>query len=291
MEEITMPENRFPCGPSGVSGRDLVCIETNRILDSCRDRDCFENIRVLLTDCGNEIVERTSSIRVKDSEICSAYIGITPVRFNCGFYSVNIKFYLKLTFEACVGGRSHEFDGVAVIEKTVVLFGGENGVSTFKSTDAASSSYCALPEPCSCTKNTPTAVVDVVEPIVLGVKVVEARSNCCNCCCCACDLPETVVNGLNGVVSDGDENGKYLVVSIGLFSVVRIVRPAQYLLNATEYSVPEKECISPADDDPCCVFNSMPFPVSEFSTQGHVAISRPAQDSGRGNGKCGCANN
>ncbi len=284
-----MPENRFPSCSSGVGGRDLVCIETNRILDSCRDRDCFENVKVLLTDIGNEIVERTNSVRVKNSEICSAYIGITPVRFNCGFYSVNIKFYLKLTFEACLGGCSREFDGVAVIEKTVVLFGGENNVSTFKSTDNTGG-YCAMPEPCSCTKNTPTAVVDVVEPIVLGVKVMEPHTDCCcTCCCCACDLPDTVTHGLNGILNDSNEDGKYLVVSIGLFSVVRIVRPGQYLLNATEYSVPEKECVSPEMDDPCGVFNAMPFPVSEFTTQGHVPVSRPAVDRG-GIGKCGCSN-
>ncbi len=284
-----MPENRFPSCSSGFGGKELVCIETNRILDSCRDRDCFENVKVLLTDIGCEIIERTNSIRVKDSEICNAYIGITPVRFNCGFYSVNIKFYLKLTFEACLGGRAQEFDGIAVIEKNVVLFGGENNVSTFKSLDGGS--YCALPEPCTCTKNVPTAVVDVVEPIILGVKVMEPHTDCgCICCCCACDLPDKVVGGLNGIPNDYDDNGKYLVISIGLFSVVRIIRPGQYLLNATEYSVPEKECVSPEMDDPCSVFNTMPFPVSEFSTQGHVPVSRPAMDKG-GSGKCGCSNN
>ena len=48
-----MSENRFPCGaaPSangcGREGpRETACIETNLILDSCRDRDCYENARV-----------------------------------------------------------------------------------------------------------------------------------------------------------------------------------------------------------------------------------------------------
>ena len=40
-----MAENRCACGgSSGFSpspAREMVCIETNRILDSCRDRDCF----------------------------------------------------------------------------------------------------------------------------------------------------------------------------------------------------------------------------------------------------------
>ena len=47
----------------------MVCIETNRILDSCRDRDCYENVRVYLSDLGHEIIERTSSIRAKEAKI------------------------------------------------------------------------------------------------------------------------------------------------------------------------------------------------------------------------------
>jgi hypothetical protein len=36
------------CGRGGETR--TVCVETNRILDSCRDQDCFENVRVFLTD-------------------------------------------------------------------------------------------------------------------------------------------------------------------------------------------------------------------------------------------------
>ena len=61
-------ENKFSCGSSGI-GKETVCIETNRILDSCKDRDCFENVRVYLTDMGNEIIERTNSVRTKEAVI------------------------------------------------------------------------------------------------------------------------------------------------------------------------------------------------------------------------------
>ncbi len=262
-----MPENRFPCGISSPAGRDMVCIETNRILDSCRDRDCFEDVRVFLTDFGNEIIEHTSSVRVKDSEIGYANISIDPVRFNRGFYTVNIKFFIKLCLEACVSGHSQEFDGVAVIEKKVVLFGGDNNVCSFRSNSDNGGDYCATPEPCNGTRNTPTAVVDVVDPLILGVKVLETPRSCC-CCCSACDVPQGITSRLNGILNDGEGSRRYLSVSIGLFSVVRIVRPGQYLVNATEYSVPDKECISPESDDPCGVFQSMPFPTMEFSSQG-----------------------
>lgn len=155
-----MPDNRFSCGPG--MGKESVAIETNRILDSCRDRDCFENVRVFLTDFGKEIVERTSAIRVKSACIAWTYIAIDPVQFNRGFYSLTIRFFVKLIFEACIGGgRSQEFDGIAVLEKRVILYGGESNVNIFKS-GPDSSGFCVEPEPCHCEKNMPTAVVDAV---------------------------------------------------------------------------------------------------------------------------------
>ena len=164
-----MSDNRFSCGPSERGERtsarnEMVSIETNRILDSCRDRDCFEDVKVLLTDFGNEILEHTTNIRAKNACITWTYIGIDPVKFNRGFYSVTIKFYVKITFEACLcGGRSQEFDGVAVLEKKVVLYGSESNVSIFKSNPDASD-YCNVPEPCCSTKNVPIAIVDSVVP-------------------------------------------------------------------------------------------------------------------------------
>ena len=128
-----MGENRFPCGAPlaahacGKDGpRDTFCIETNRILDSCRDRDCYENVKVFLTDLGQEIIDHTTQVRVKDACIAWTYIGIDPVQFNRGFYTVTIRYYIRLIFEGCIcPGRSQEFDGIAVIEKQVVLWGGE----------------------------------------------------------------------------------------------------------------------------------------------------------------------
>ncbi len=282
---IQMSDNKFSCGSSDRNSAkpEMVAIETNRILDSCRDRDCFEDVKVLLTDFGNEILEHTTNIRAKSACISWTYIGIDPIRFNRGFYSVTIKFYIKVVFEACLcGGRSQEFEGVAVAEKKVVLYGSESNVSIFKSNPDAND-YCATPEPCCSTKNVPVAVVEVVDPIVLNTKVHEAEEPCC-CCCCCNDIPNTVSSRINGNLCDAD--GRYLTVSLGVFSVVRIVRPAQYLIHATEYCIPDKECISAEEDNPCALFRSMAFPTSEFCPPGYT----PDRDDHHGNGKCGCGN-
>ena len=282
-----MSDSRFSCGASDRNSarNEMVCIETNRILDSCRDRDCFEDVKVVLTDFGNDILEHTTNIRAKSACITWTYIGIDPVKFNRGFYSVTIKFYVKIVFEACLcGGRSQEFEGVAVLEKKVVLYGSESNVSIFKSNPDASG-YCALPEPCCSSKNVPIAIVEVVEPIVLNTKVREPEDNCCCGCCCCGDIPDSVRSRINGSLNDSD--GRYLTVSLGIFSVVRIVRPAQYLIHATEYCVPDKECIAHEEDNPCALFRSMAFPTAEFCPPGFVQQSK---DSDGLSGKCGCGN-
>ena len=44
--EVKMVENRNNCCSQGNREKDMVCIDTYRVLDSCRDKDCFENVRV-----------------------------------------------------------------------------------------------------------------------------------------------------------------------------------------------------------------------------------------------------
>ncbi len=289
-----MAENRFPYAQSGAA-RDCVCIETNRILDSCRDRDCFENVRVYLSDFGNDILDRTGAIRAKCAEIMWANINIDPIQFNRGFYAVTIRFYVKLLFEACIGGgRSQEIEGIAVIEKRVILFGGESGVNTFRS--SVHSTFCSCPEPTHGCRNSPTAVVETVDPVILGTKILESVSEC-NCCCCCHEheLPEEVMTSFDSPLcfDDRHDGHRFLTVSIGIFSVVRIVRPAQYLIQATEYAIPEKECVAVEEDDPCRVFRTMPFPVGEFSSQGMPqsscgSVNHERADHSDRSCRCGC---
>lgn len=280
-----MQDNRFSCGPG--KGLETVCIETNRILDSCRDRDCFEHVKVFLTDFGKEIVEHTSAVRVKSACIAQAQISLDPVQFNRGFYTVNIRFYVKLVFEACIGnGRAQEFEGIAVLDKKVILYGGECNTSIFRS-GGDFADFCSHIEPCCKEKSVPTAVVETVDPIVLDVSILESANDCCCCCCCACDIPESVAHTMNGnLCYEEDDDKRFLAVSLGIFSIVRIVRPTQLVISANEYVIPDKECISPSQDDPCSLFHSMAFPISEF-TCGTTSASQHHEKGSTG-GKCSC---
>ena len=283
-----MAENKFSCVPGCSPARETVCIDTNRVLDSCRDRDCFENARVYLSDFGNEVLEHTGNIRAKSAKIVWTCIDIEPIRFNRGFYSVNIRFYVKLVFEACVcAGRSQEIEGITVLEKRVILYGGESNVSVFKS-HGVGENFCGCTPQESDEENEPTAIVEVVSPVILGTRIVERVSECKCCCCChESDIPKPVLACLEAPLCFGgnDRDGeRYLTVSLGIFSVIRIVRSAQYLIQATEYCIPEKECVPVEEDDPCRVFRSMPFPTGEFCGQS-APLPPPLSER---HGRCGC---
>ena len=103
------------------------------------------------------------------------------------------------------------------------------------------------------------------DPIILDVKIFDKHTIPSNCCHCCCDIPEFVSRQLEYPIGDViNDCERFLTVSFGIFSVIRLTRPTQLLVNATEYCVPDKECISPKEEDPCSVFNTMAFPTSEF---------------------------
>ena len=173
----------------GSSG--TVCIDTHRVLDCCRDRDCFEDTRVYLSACGEEILANSTNVRTRSAKLLWAYVGVDEVPFNCGFYQVTVRYYVEVEFEACIAvGRSQTFKGLCALEKNVVLYGGEGKAISFSS--SPNNTYCSIGDLDTVSTNEPTAIVETVEPVVLGTKVPD-----CSCPCpCAeyADIPECVRN-------------------------------------------------------------------------------------------------
>lgn len=265
-------------------GNGTVCIDTKRVLDSCRDRDCFEDTRVYLTRTGEDLIATSTNLRTRNARLLWAYVGVDEIPFNCGFYQITVRYYIEVEFEACVGvGRSTTFRGLAALEKNVVLYGGEGRAVTF--TSDPENSYCA---PCDMNNrgtNDPVAVVETVEPIVLGTKV-----NDCNCGCTCLDYPDIPAGVIDCI---GEEivinsTGPKVFVSFGIFSVIRIERPTQILVNATDYSVPDKECTAATNNDnPCMLFRNIAFPTGQFrGTDNFIETANP-----RNGGGCGCNKN
>ncbi len=277
-----MQDNRNQRNGLGCDTQGTVCIDTKRVLDCCRDRDCFEDVRVYLTSFGEEIISTATNVRTKAATLVWAYVGVEPVPFNNGFYKVTVRYYIKVDLEACVCiGKSQAFSGIAVLEKDVILFGGEGNVVSYYSNE--DNGYCNIGNINTTATNAPVAVVETVAPIVLSTKVVE----CCNPCGCECnEIPASICGCIDGqLITTTHDSTPKLVLCFGIFSVIRIERPAQILVQATDYSVPDKECTqATSSDDPCALFGTLPFPINEFKT----TMTPTSEPGSTRTGGCGC---
>lgn len=270
-----MPERVVP-GPVGDTAciREAVCIHTKKIFDSCRDKDCVEDLRFYPTVQSQPIIDRAISVKAGNAELLCVYIDVEPVGFNRGFYTVDLRYFYRVTAHAFVGAaRPAEVCGLCVFEKRVILFGSEGSAKVFSSRTG----FDALDEQELIRSNLPTAVVEAVDPIVLNTKLVEV----CECrpgdaelaevpaCICSCFGSELSFSG----------EAKRLYVTLGQFSIIRLERDTQLLMPAYDYCMPDKECSCDAgcEEDPCDVFRRVRFPVDEFFPPNSISSA----DSGR----------
>ena len=268
-----MPEKVVP-GPVSDERRirEAVCIHTKKIFDSCKD--CIEDLRVYPTRGCQEVIDRAVSVKAGCAELLYAYIDVEPVTFNRGFYTVDVRYFYRITADAFVGAaRPVEITGLAVFDKRVILFGSEGSAKVFTSTGKnCGSDIQGLPA-----TTAPTAVVESVDPIILGMKLVEVcqchhHDNCCEIppAVCAC-FPEELVTG-------GDVHR--LFVTLGQFSIIRLERDTQLLMPAYDYCMPEKDCDCGCDcrqEDPCELFRKVQFPVGEFFPPNHCPAPKSVE--------------
>lgn len=254
-----MPEKVTP-GPvqENTCIREAVCIDTRKIFDSCKDKDCIEDLRFYPTQDSQCAIDRAVSIKAGKAELIYVYIDVEPIGFNRGFYTVDVRYYYRVTADAFVGAvRPVEISGLCVFDKRVILFGSESSAKVFSS--CLDEGPDAQMRRCS----VPTAVVEAVDPIVLNMKLVDV----CECHPCDCELTEIPPCICACFCSDlcfGNQ-GKRVYVSLGQFSIIRLERDTQLLMPIYDYCLPEKECTCGGnEDDPCEIFRHVKFPVDEF---------------------------
>ncbi|WP_297200587.1 hypothetical protein [uncultured Flavonifractor sp.] len=86
------------------------------------------------------------------------YIDVEPVGFNRGFYTVDVRYFYRVTADAFVGAaRPVEISGLCVFDKRVILFGSEGSAKIFSSQVTLD----GLDEQHIRQTNLPTAVVEV----------------------------------------------------------------------------------------------------------------------------------
>jgi hypothetical protein len=213
------------------------------------------------------------------------------VPFNRGFYSIDLKYFFKVTLKVFTGvGRPAEVEGLATFNKKAVLFGSDGNAKTFSSKYKQNAF-----DPQQWRKtNLPYAVVEVVEPIALGEKLVDVRQN--NCCCDdeldIASVPDSVSNVFDDPLVIGGE-AKRVFVSIGIFSIIKLERRVQLLIPSYDYCIPQKQCAGATDENPCDLFDRIEFPMEEFypAERGSFLNDGDADPSVSGSerGGCGCA--
>lgn len=235
--------------------KEAVCIDAMRIYDSCSDKDCIEDTRVLFTKCVQDLVDTATNVRIKDVKVITVFLDLQPIPFNRGFYSVDMTFF----FDVCVELFTSPLmpptmvHGVSVFNKKVILYGSEGNVKVFTSDDPE--------EDCRGIYAVPRAVVQVAEPVALSAKLCDGRCGCgCSDNCCI--IPERICNQFGGDFEHGHCKN-HVYVTIGMFIIVQIVRNAQMLIPAYDFCIPDKECIT-SSDNPCEIFQQIDFPVNEF---------------------------
>lgn len=235
---------------------DSVCIQTNQIYDSCKEKDCLENLNVLFTRPDQELINRAINVKCRKAEIIWIYSDVEAVPFNRGFFTVDIKYFFRTTLDVFTGvGTPVQAEGLATFDKKVILFGSEGNAKIFTSKYRPNESDTQL----TGKTNLPKAVVEAVDPICLGARLVEK----CSCCEDPCSIPQFICGCFNDeLVSSGEH--KRVQVSLGLFTIVKLERKTQLLIPSFDFCIPQKECISATEDNPCDLFERIQFPFDEF---------------------------
>ena len=256
--------------------REAVCVHTDKISDSCLAKDCIEDLQVYLTVPSQQALDCAVSAKARYVELLHVGVHVETVPYSTGYYTVDLTFYYRVIADAsAAGGRPTTVTGLAIFSKRLVMFGGETSARSFSSRSGVS---------CLCKQaiqagNVPEAIVEVVDPMILGSRVQEVCS--CNCCPPSPPvIPEAILGCFEEqLVLDGES--KRLLVTIGQFSIARLERSTQLLIPTFDYCIPSKTCKnvgSSNTESPCEVFGQIEFPMDAFFPS-KTASCIPAKDS------------
>lgn len=242
--------------PGSVEGaasiREAVSVNTRKIFDSCRDKDCVDDLRVFPTVTSQSYIENALSIRPKQAELLYVDVHVEPVTFNRGYYTVDATYFYRISGETFPSGQT--ITGLAVFDKRVMLFGSVGSVKSFSSDSIL---------PVADIDDLPVAVVNSVDPICLHCRLsdsvclmpteMEQRS-----------IPAPITAAFPEPLILTDTSRRWFA-TVGQFSIIRLERDTQLLMPAYDYSMPDKECPGTVtEDDPCSLFSRIRFPMDEF---------------------------
>ena len=232
--------------------------------------------QALYSSASQQALDCAVSAKARYVELLHVGVHVETVPYSTGYYTVDLTFYYRVIADAsAAGGRPTTVTGLAIFSKRLVMFGGETSARSFSSRSGIS---------CLCKQaiqagNVPEAIVEVVDPMILGSRVQEV----CSCSCCPPSppvIPEAILGCFEEqLVLDGES--KRLLVTIGQFSIARLERSTQLLIPTFDYCIPSKTCKnvgSSNTESPCEVFGQIEFPMDAFFP-GKADSCIPAKDS------------
>ena len=240
--------------------KDSVCIDAGRVYDSCCDRDCLEDLRCFFLPETQSLINNALSERLRSAEVLNVFIDVEPVNFNKGYYSCDLTFFFLLSFDLFTSPSAcpQVIHGIATFNKKVILYGSCGSVKTFSNTVGEE---CRHHKPKTHPgSNTPKCVVSAVDPVPLSARIGSIK-DCYESCCC---IPESVCEALGGnVVTDVPRGTPTIYATIGLFTVVQLIRNVQMMIPVYDFCVPQKSC-DHSTAEPCDTFSRIQFPLDDF---------------------------
>lgn len=255
--------------------KEAVCIDAYRVYDSCSDKDCLRDLKVYFCQEAQDLIDCATNVRLKDVNVINVLIDLEAVPFHKGFYSVNMTYFFEVELEVYAAPKSVAtvVKGLSIFDKKVILYGSEGNVKVFSSDYVKSDTDIqSLPS-----GNLPKATVQVAKPIALSAKIDKKCGECMPCC----PIPEHICRHF-GSEMPCKKRDRDILVTIGIFTIVRIERNVQILVPSYDFCVPEKECIT-SSDNPCEMFSRLEFPTDEF-------FPPKVTDSCDDDFNCGCKN-
>ncbi|MBQ5910548.1 MAG: hypothetical protein IIW94_00880 [Clostridia bacterium] len=253
-----MAEANMGCEANGTF-KEAVCLDAGRVFDSCCDRDCLEDLRVYFSETGQGVINEAVSVKIRSAEAVYALIDVEPVNLNKGCYSCDITFFFLITLDAYSAGSScpTEVRGLSLYNKKAVLFGGEGNVRTFSSDNPTEN----CPDICGRRLSaSPRCVVQAVDPIALSSRLGVVAPVFDNIAL----IPECITEYVGGeVITDLSEGSPAVYATLGLFTIVQLIRNVQVLVPVYDYCIPEKQCDCNVAE-PCDVFRKIQFPTEDF---------------------------
>lgn len=241
--------------------KEAVCVDVQRIFDSCSDRDCIYDLPITLTQDSAPITDEMDIVRTRCAEVEVTCISVDPVPFKNGFYAVDITYRFKITAEAftqgfCKNQAGTILCGTALWNKRVILYGSEGTSKVFTSDQDLLPTDVECNE-CTCCNDAasmPKATVRVLDPIALDTKLACKKPYPSHCCKPCEEEPKPCE--------------RVLTVSLGLFSIIQLSRPVSIIVPAYDYCIPCKDCsLTDTGESPCDVFDKLEFPSEQFFPQ------------------------